>query len=163
MKTMIIVPTILAVIAVLGVLPVTFASSSSTFNGSFSGTFTITSGTSTTITGHATGPYEHLGKTTILAKVTITGASECGAFTATEEDTFTAANGDHIFATAIDIACPTSSPNIIHITASTTITGGTGRFVHASGSFTTQVSAATASPTATTGTSSGTSTGTIAY
>src|SRR5207237_9443201 len=114
MKTMIIVPTIL-VIAALGVLPVTFASSSSTFNGSFSGTFTITPGTSTTITGHATGPYEHLGKTTILAKVTITGASECGGFTATEEDTFTAANGDHIFATAIYISCPTSSPNLIHL------------------------------------------------
>src|SRR5438132_13420492 len=100
MKTMIIVPTIL-VIAVLGLLPVTFASSSSTFNGSFSGTFTITSGTSTTITGHATGPYDHLGQTTILAKVTITGASEYGAFTANEEDTFTAANGYHISETAI--------------------------------------------------------------
>ncbi len=160
---MIVVPTILAVIALLGVLPVAFASNSRTFNGSFSGTFTITPGTPTTLTGTATGHYEHLGKTTILAKATITGASECGGFTATEEDTFTAANGDQIFATANDIACPTSSPNTIQLTASSTITGGTGLFVHASGSFTTQVSAATASPTATTGTSTGATTGTIVY
>src|SRR5437016_3817635 len=115
MKTMIIVPTILAVIAVLGVLPATFASSSITFNGSFSGTFTTALSTPTTITAQATGNYEHLGKTTILAKVTITGASACGGFTASEEDTYTAANGDHIFATDLDIACPNSSPNIIPI------------------------------------------------
>ncbi len=164
MKIMILIPVILVVVAVLGVFPVAFASHSRPFNGNFSGTFTITSTTPTTkatITG--TGHYEHFGKTTVLGKATMTGASECGGFTATEQETFTAANGDQIFATAIDIACPTSNPNVIHVTASSTITGGTGRFVHASGSFTTQVSAMAASPTAMTGTLSGTSTGTITY
>src|SRR5713226_6538242 len=142
MRKMIVIPTILAVIALLGAFPVAFASHSRPLNGSFSGSFTITSTTPTTkatITG--TGHYEHLGKTTVLGKATMTGTSECGGFTATEQETFTAANGDQILASAIDIACPTSNPDIIHVTASSTITGGTGRFAGASGSFTTQVTA----------------------
>ncbi len=155
---------LLTVLAALGAFPVAFATHSTPFNGSFSGTFTITSITPTTkATITATGHYEHLGNTTVLGKATMTGASECGGFTATEQETFTAANGDQIFATAIDVACPTSNPNVIQVTASSTITGGTGRFADASGSFTTDVSAVAASPTATTGTISGTSTGTITY
>jgi hypothetical protein len=164
MKRLILIPSILAILAITGGFPIVFSTHSTPFNGSFSGTFTITSTTPTTkATITATGNYEHLGKTTVLGKASMTGASECGGFTATEQETFTAANGDQIFATAIDVACPTSNPNVIHVTASSTITGGTGRFAHASGSFTTQVSATAASPTATTGTISGTSTGTIAY
>ncbi len=163
MRKMIPIP-LLAVLAVLGAFPVAFATHSTPFNGSFSGSFTITSTTPTTkATITATGHLEHLGKTTFAGKATMTGTSECGGFTATEQETFTAANGDQIFASATDVACPTSNPNIIHVTASATITGGTGRFAHASGSFTTQVTAAAASPTATTGTISGTSTGTITY
>ena len=117
--------------------------------------------TKATIT--ATGHYEHLGLTTFVGKATMTGPSECGGFTATEQETFTSANGDQLFASATDTACSTSNPNVIHITASVTITGGTGRFADASGSFTTQASAVAASPTATSGTLSGTSTGTITY
>jgi hypothetical protein len=164
MKRLILIPSILAMLAITGAFPIVFSTHSASFNGSFSGTFTITSTTPTTkATITATGNYEHLGKTTVLGKATMTGASECGGFTATEQETFTAGNGDQIFATAIDVACPTSNPNVIHVTASSTITGGTGRFADASGSFTTQVSAVAASPTATTGTLSGTSTGTITY
>lgn len=164
MKKLILIPAIFAILAMIGAFPIAFATHSGTFEGSFSGTFSITSTTPTTkatITG--TGHYEHLGKTTVLGKATMTGGSECGGFTATEQETFTSANGDQIFATAIDVACPTSNPNVIHVTATSTITGGTGRFADASGSFTTQVSAAAASPTATTGTLSGTSTGTLTY
>src|SRR5438132_13128249 len=76
MTTMIVVPTILAVIAVLGLLPVTFASSSSTFKGSFSGAFAITTCTQTTITCLATGPYELFRMTMVFVQVTITDASE---------------------------------------------------------------------------------------
>jgi len=164
MKRMIVIPTIIAVIVVLGALPVAFATHLRPLNGSFSGNFTITSITPTTkATITATGYYEHLGLTTFVGKATMTGPSECGGFTATEQETFTAANGDQLFASATDTACATSNPNVIHITASVTITGGTGRFADASGSFTTQASAVAASPTATSGTLSGTSTGTITY
>src|SRR5712692_9572874 len=164
MKRLILIPALLAILGIPGAFPASFSTHSRPFNGSFSGTFTITSTTPTTkATITATGHYEHLGKTTLVGKATMTGASECGGFTATEQETFTAANGDQIFASAIDVACPTSNPNIIHVTASATITGGSGRFAHASGSFTTDVSAMAASPTATTGTISGTSTGTITY
>jgi len=164
MKRMILVPAILAVLAVLRAFPAAFATHSRPLNGSFSGSFTITSTMPTTkATITATGHFEHLGMTTFEGKAAATGMSECGGFTATEQETFTAANGDQIFASATDVACPTSNPNVIHVTASATITGGSGRFAHASGSFTTDVSAMAASPTATTGTISGTSTGTITY
>ena len=163
MKKLILLPAILATLAITSAFPVAFATHSTPFNGSFSGSFILTSTMPPKATITGTGNYEHLGLTTFVGKATATGMSECGGFTATEQETFTAANGDKIFASAIDIACPTSNPNIIHVTASSTITGGTGRFAHASGSFTTHVSASEASPTATSGTISGTSTGTITY
>jgi hypothetical protein len=164
MKRLILIPAILGILAIANAFPMALATSPRAFEGRFSGAFTITSTTPTTkATITATGNYEHLGKTTFLGLATMTGGSECGGFTATEQETFTAANGDQIFATGADVACSTSNPNVIHLTDSTTITGGTGRFANASGSFTTQVDATAASPTATTGTLSGTSTGTITY
>ena len=155
------IPTVISVLALLSAFPVVFASHPTPFNGSLSGTLAITSTTPTTVTATATGNYAHLGNTTWLAEATATGPSDCGGFTTTEEDTFTAANGDQIFASATGVACPTSNASMIHVTASATITGGTGRFAHVSGSYTIQLTLAFA--TATTGTLSGTSTGTITY
>src|SRR5947209_14474577 len=103
-------------------------------NVSFTGNITltnITTPTKSTIT--ATAHYEHLGLTTFVGKATMTGASDCGGFTATGQETFTAANGDQTFASATETACPTSNPNVIPITASAIITGGTRRFADASG------------------------------
>ncbi len=158
MKRLILIPTILAVLA-LGAFPIAFATHSRPFNGSFSGSFTITSQTKATITG--TGHFEHLGTTTFANTVTVTGSAACaGGVTASEQETFTAANGDELFSSAIDVACPTS-PTAFQLTASFTITGGTGRFADASGSGTTQLSAVITSMT--TGTFSGTSSGTITY
>ena len=154
-------PAGISVLVLLSAFPVVFASHATPFNGSLSGTFTVTSIIPTTVTATATGNYTHLGNTTWLAEATAAGASDCGGFTTTEEDTFTAANGDQIFASATGVACPTSNPNMIHVTASAIITGGTGRFAHASGSYTIQLTLAFA--TATTGTLSGTSTGTVNY
>ena len=160
MRMKIFTPAVISVLVLLSAFPVVFASHGTPFNGSLAGTFAIASATpTTTIIGTATGYFEHLGKTAFVARATVTGTSVCGGFSTTEDDTFTAASGDQIFASATGVACPTSNPNMIHVTASATITGGTGRFAHASGSYTIQLTLAFA--TATTGTLSGTSTGTI--
>jgi hypothetical protein len=48
---------------------------------------------------------------------------------------FTAANGDTVFAVFTGQAAPTSTPGVLYIVETATITGGTGRFAGASGSF----------------------------
>jgi len=160
MKRLVLSPAILAVLVVLGGFPVAFATQSRPFNGSFSGSFTLTSATTATVT--STGYFEHLGKTTIASTATGTGSSAAceGGETDTEQQTFTSANGDEIFSSAMDVTCPTS-PTVFQLTATFTITGGTGRFADASGSGITQLTATFTSMT--TGTFSGTSTGTISY
>ncbi len=159
MKKMIAIPTILAVVAVLGVFPVAFATHSTPLNGSFSNTFTV-SQNQAKITG--TGHLEHLGLTTFTATATagMASASCQGGFTVTEQDTFTAANGDKLFSSTHDVLCPTSQTTL-HITGSWTITGGTGRFANAAGSGTSKGTAVSTSMTA--GTFSFTLTGTITY
>src|SRR5207302_4623423 len=89
MKKLVLIPIVLAVMVLAG-FPLVFASHSTPFNGSFSGSFTMTSQTTATITG--TGQLEHLGTTTFVALATVTGPASCqGGFTATEQDTFIAA------------------------------------------------------------------------
>src|SRR6267143_3889187 len=149
---------VLGLLMVLSAFPAALGSNSVPFNGRGSGTFTNTSPT-VLITG--TGYYDHLGLTTLRFPSTITGPASCGGFTATEQDTYTAANGDSVFQTVHDTICPTSTPNAFQLTGSFTITGGKGRFADASGSGTVQASITFTS--ATTGTFSGTQTGTISY
>lgn len=144
---------------VLSAFPAAFAIHSVPFNGRGSGTFVDTSQTTVLITG--TGYYENLGLTTLRFPSTITGAAECGGFTAVEQDTYTAANGDSVFQTVHDTICPTSTPHAFQLTGSFTVTGGTGRFAHATGSGTVHASIMFTSMTS--GTFSGTQTGTISY
>lgn len=150
---------ILGLMIFLGAFPAAFASSSTPFNGHGSGTFTDTSQTTVLITG--TGYYDHLGLTNLRFPSTITGQAACGGFTATEQDTYTGANGDSLYQTVHDTICPTSTPNSFTLTGSFTVTGGTGRFANASGVGTVQASITFTS--ATTGTFSGTQTGTISF
>lgn len=150
---------ILSLLAVVSAFPTALAVHSTPFNGKGSGTFTDTSLTTVLITG--TGYYDHLGLTALRFPSTITGKAECGGFTATERDTYTGANGDSVFQTVNDTICPTGTPNASTLNGSFTITGGTGRFAHASGSGT--VHASIAFTSATTGTFAGTQTGTISY
>jgi hypothetical protein len=150
---------VLALLAVLSAFPAAFATHSTPFNGSGSGTFTDTSPTTVLITG--TGYYDHLGFTKLLFPSAITGQASCGGFTATEQDTYTGANGDSVFQTVHDTICPTTSPNAFTLTGSFIVTGGSGRFADASGSGAVQASITFTS--ATTGTFSGTQTGTISY
>jgi hypothetical protein len=51
---------------------------------------------------------------------------------------FTAANGDKVYADFTGTAQPTATPGVIAIVETATITGGTGRFAGASGSFAVQ-------------------------
>jgi hypothetical protein len=48
---------------------------------------------------------------------------------------YIAANGDQIFMTAVGQSEPTVTPGVFRITEINTITGGTGRFAGAKGSF----------------------------
>lgn len=48
---------------------------------------------------------------------------------------FTAANGDKVYAEFTGKARPTATPGVIYIVETATITGGTGRFAGATGSF----------------------------
>jgi hypothetical protein len=57
---------------------------------------------------------------------------------ATGEYLFVAANGDTITATFTGAAAPTADPTVLAIVENATITGGTGRFAGATGSFRTE-------------------------
>jgi hypothetical protein len=155
----ILILSILGLLTILSAFPIASAATPVPFNGSGTGTFIDTSPTTVLITG--TGHYDHLGFTTLRFPSTITGQAACGGFKATEQDTYTGANGDNVFLTVNDTICPTSTPSAFQLNGSFTVTGGTGRFADASGSGT--VSASVTFTSATSGTFSGTQTGTITY
>jgi hypothetical protein len=79
----------------------------------------------------ATGEGSHLGTFTLAIPhlVNTTTRTAVGTYE------FTAANGDMLFADFTGQATPTSTPGVIHIVETATITGGTGRFAGATGSF----------------------------
>ncbi|MCU1249156.1 MAG: hypothetical protein JWQ49_2185 [Edaphobacter sp.] len=91
-----------------------------------------------------------ISETTVLVTTTGTGiGAHMGQFSFTLESTvdltlgtdtgfahFIAANGDSIYATIVGSGAPTDNPDIISIMETCTITGGTGRFEGAQGSFT---------------------------
>lgn len=79
---------------------------------------------------HATGNASQLGQFTYTEPHFVTPPNGAGTFT------FVARNGDTIFGTATGTATPTIPPDILTITWEATITGGTGRFAGATGSFT---------------------------
>ena len=78
----------------------------------------------------ASGNATHLGRFTMDYTHRVEGLDGVGAAT------FTAANGDTLTTTATGKATPTSSPTAFTVVEVHTITGGTGRFTSARGSFT---------------------------
>jgi hypothetical protein len=104
------------------------------------------------VTRDGTGTATHLGKFTehITLQVNIPTGHATGAAT------FTAANGDTLTATVDGQSTPTTIPGVLSIVEVYTITGGTGRFSDATGSFTLNATLDQA-----TGVSSGTFSGTI--
>jgi hypothetical protein len=79
-------------------------------------------------TGHGT----RLGRFTFSAPHVVNSATR----TATGTYEFTAANGDTLTAAFTGQATPTATPGVLLIVENATITGGTGRFAGATGSFT---------------------------
>jgi hypothetical protein len=125
----------LAVLAVLGLVGPVAAGEQVPFKGSMQGMrVSITSLappfalSKVAITGNAT----HLGK----YKLVITGIVNLTKATATGSFVFVAANGDTLTAQFTGISMPTATPGVNLIVETAIITGGTGRFAGASGSFT---------------------------
>jgi hypothetical protein len=81
----------------------------------------------TTGTGNAT----HLGRFTVTWEFTVNLLTGAGIGSAH----FTAANGESVFTTSLGQGDPTSIPGINRVVERHTITGGTGRFAGATGSF----------------------------
>ncbi len=100
----------------------------------------------------ATGNATRLGRFELTLQVQVDVTTGMGVGTIR----FIAANGDSIFAVFAGQGTPTGEPNVVSLVEAATITGGTGRFAGATGSFTLErvVNLAT-------GISSGSFTGTI--
>jgi hypothetical protein len=83
--------------------------------------------------GPLTGNATHLGRFTLTGphrvNVAVTPATATGTFE------FTAANGDTLTASFTGLGTPTAVPGVASIVETATITGGTGRFAGATGSF----------------------------
>src|SRR5215475_13248925 len=89
-------------------------------------------GTSVVVTTSGPGNGTHLGRFSFTQKVTVNFTNGTSAGSAH----FLAANGDSIDTTVAGSGHPTGTPGEISITDVHTITGGTGRFAEAQGSFT---------------------------
>jgi hypothetical protein len=105
------------------------------FSASYSGTAAFTSPTTALLTG--TGHASHLGRSTNVNHITVSGPGSPGScpggFANINVETLTAANGDTLVLTGPhDQACPTG-PNAVHGTGDWNVTGGTGRFAGATG------------------------------
>jgi len=83
------------------------------------------------VEGDVTGMATQLGRFTMTYKVTVS----LPAGTSTGSAELTAANGDVIFTTLVGLGVPTDTPGLNRIVEINTITGGTGRFAGAQGSF----------------------------
>ena len=84
------------------------------------------------VKGSGTGLATHLGQRTVTWNLTVNLADGTGAGSAH----YIAANGDSIFTTVVGQSEPTGTPGVFHITEIQIVTGGTGRFAGAKGSFT---------------------------
>ena len=84
------------------------------------------------VDGSATGIATHVGQFAFTYQLTVTLATA----TATGSGHLIAANGDSIYTTIAGTLEMTPTPGVASITEINTITGGTGRFAGAQGSFT---------------------------
>jgi hypothetical protein len=124
----------LAGLVVLGLANPVAAGEQVPFKGSLEGVVTITPLTPpfVSVLVEATGNATHLGKFTLEIPHVVDRANG----TATGSYEFTAANGDTLSADFTGQATPTATPGVLYIEETATITGGTGRFRGATGSFT---------------------------
>jgi hypothetical protein len=88
--------------------------------------------TTLNVDGNTTGIATQVGQFSFSYQLTVTLADG----TATGSAQLIAANGDSVFTTVAGSSEQTSTPGVVSITEVDTITGGTGRFAGAQGSFT---------------------------
>ena len=126
----------LALLAVVGLAGPVPAGEQVPFKGSFDGDVTVTplAPPFVMVDVQATGEATHLGKFTLDIPHVVDRATR----TAAGSYEFTAANGDKVYAEFTGLATPTEIPGVLYIEETATITGGTGRFAGATGSFTSE-------------------------
>ena len=124
----------LAVLVVLGLAASAAAGEPVPFKGSLEGDVTVTPLTPpfVAVDVEATGEATHLGNFTLDIPHVVNRATR----TAVGSYEFTAANGDTLTADFTGKSSPTETPGVLYIVETATITGGTGRFAGATGSFT---------------------------
>jgi hypothetical protein len=124
----------LAVVLVLGLTGAAAAGEQVPFKGSFEGDVTVTPLTPPLlqVDVDATGNATQLGQFSLAIPHIVNAANR----TAIGSYEFTAANGDTLSADFTGQAMPTATPGVLAIVETATITGGTGRFAGATGSFT---------------------------
>ena len=126
----------LAVLVVLGLAGPASAGEQLPFKGSFEGDVTVTplAPPFVMVDVEATGNATQLGLFTLDIPHVVNRATR----TAIGTYEFTAANGDTVYAEFTGVATPTAIPGVLYIEETATITGGTGRFAGATGSFTSE-------------------------
>jgi hypothetical protein len=104
------------------------------FKGTLEGVATVTplSPTSVSVRIEGAGFAAHLGRYTVEVPHLVNPQTRI----ASGSYVFTAANGDTLTATFTGQATPTATPGVLTIEETATITGGTGRFSDATGTFT---------------------------
>lgn len=85
--------------------------------------------------GNASGEAGQLGRYTAQFN-TVVQNDENGVGTANENISFTTSKGDTLYAQGVGLEASTETPGVNRILESYTVTGGTGRFLGATGSFT---------------------------
>jgi len=124
----------LAFLAVLGFAGPLPAGEQVPFKGSFEGDVTVSplALPFLQVDVEAMGKATHLGQFTLDIPHVVNRANG----TAVGPYEFTAANGDKVYAEFTGLAMPTATPGVLYIDETATVTGGTGRFAGATGSFT---------------------------
>jgi hypothetical protein len=127
--------TALTIVTFLGLARAVAAGEQVPFGGRLDGTVTRTPAPPLVLVDvDATGNATQLGRYTLDIPHVVDPTTR----TAAGSYQFTAANGDMVFAEFTGLATPTDIPGILYVEETATITGGTGRFAGATGSFTTK-------------------------
>ena len=123
---------VLAVVAVLRLAGPADAAEQVPFKGRLEGDVTLTPAPPLLLEDiEAMGTATELGQFMLDVRLVVDPATR----TAVGVYEFTAANGDTLYAEFTGLATPTEIPGVLYIEESAIITGGTGRFAGATGSF----------------------------
>ena len=129
-----IVGLLLAILVVGAALASTSSNKPLPFKGSIESVETYqANGPTVFVTATGSGEATQLGRYTVSYEVEVDLPTGTGTGLSAH---FVAANGDSLFAEGTGQATPTEDPAVFSIVETLTITGGTGRFANASGSFT---------------------------